>query len=193
MFLIQEILVSSEVFQRQFICNLDKCKGACCWEGDFGAPLQESEKVKIEQVIPIVAERLPEESQEILSQKGGYEYSKKYGGWVTTLRKSGACVFLTQDDKGIAKCSIEQAYKEGKTEYYKPISCHLYPIRVTKNEDTGFECLNYDEWDICSAACALGEEHEMPVFRFLREAIVREYGEDFYEEIDGVYEQLVKG
>jgi len=93
---------------------------------------------------------------------------------------------------GMAKCGIEQAYLAGATDFKKPISCHLYPIRVNADEKTGFEALNYDEWDICSAACQLGKKEQVPVYRFVKEALVRKYGEDFYEELDMIAKYVLR-
>lgn len=191
MYLIQEILVSAEVFNRKFICNLDKCKGACCWEGDFGAPVEDQEKAKIDQSLEAVLPYLSLESQQRISEQGPYQYNKEFDGVVTSLMDDGACAFLFKDDNGIAVCGFERAHHDSKTDFYKPVSCHLYPIRVKSNKKSGFEALNYDEWDICSPACDLGEEMSMPVFRFVKHALIRKYGQEFYDELEGVYEQLV--
>ena len=191
MYLIQEILISAEVFHRKFICNLDKCKGACCWEGDFGAPVAHDEQEIIDGVLTDVLPYLSEQSQNRIKEQGPYQHDAGYGGIVTTLMDDGACAFLFKDDKGIAVCGFERAHRDGKTDFKKPISCHLYPLRVKTNKKTGFEAINYDEWDLCSDACQLGEEMSMPVFRFVKDALIRKYGQGFYDELEGVYEQVI--
>lgn len=191
MFLIQEILVSSEVFNRKFVCNLSKCKGACCWEGDYGAPVASSEIEEIKESLDAVKTYLPIDNIDVINRIGPIVYDEKYKGNVTPLMKDGSCAYLFKNELGIATCSFEAAHKDGKSSFKKPISCHLYPIRIAKNEETDFEALNYDEWDICSDACQLGEELSVPVFRFLKDALIRQYGEEFYAELEGVYEQLI--
>lgn len=191
MYLIQEILVSAEVFNRKFICNLDKCRGACCWEGDFGAPVEEDEKVPIQQSLEAVKLYLSDANLQRIQEKGAFSFNAEYGGDVTSLMNDGSCVFLYKDQLGHAVCSFEKAFHEGKSTFRKPVSCHLYPLRVKKNALSGFEAINYDEWDICSPACTLGEEMSMPVFRFVKEALIRAYGQDFYDELESVYEQII--
>jgi Protein of unknown function (DUF3109) len=184
MLLIQDIIVSEEVVTEQFICNLNACKGACCWEGDFGAPLEKEELAILNDIYPVVKPYLTEQGKAAIEENGTATYFAGMEQHGTTLLDNGACAFMTKNQLGIACCGIEQAYKEGKTDFKKPISCHLYPIRVTKNEHTDFEAVNYDRWDICSAACSLGSEHKVPVYQFLKEPLIRKYGEAFYEELD---------
>lgn len=184
MIIVQDKIVSEELVEEQFICNLDKCKGACCWEGDAGAPLEKAELRILKDIYPKVRPFLTPEGQKVIDEWGVYERDPQDGSYGTTLIEKGPCAFMTTDSNGIAQCGIEQAWKAGEVSFRKPISCHLYPIRVSKNEIQGFEALNYHRWDICSAACTLGKEHKMPVYRFLKEAIIRKYGEDFYEELD---------
>ncbi len=192
MFLIQEILVSSEIFKRKFVCNLDKCKGACCWEGDYGAPVSDHEIPLIKASLEEVYNLLEEENKIRIKETNGVVFDQSIKGNVTPLMRDGSCAFLFKDANGTATCSFEKVHTNGKSDFKKPLSCHLYPIRVNKNDETGFEALNYDEWDICNAACKLGEELSVPVFRFVKEALIRAYGIEFYEELEGVYEQLVK-
>jgi len=178
------------VVKKLFLCNLNACKGACCWEGDWGAPLEKEELDILEKIYEVVAPYLTAEGRKVIAEKGKYVYYEEPAEFGTTLLKNGACVFMTKDKNGIAKCGIEQAYLDGKTDFKKPISCHLYPIRVSKDEEIGFEALNYDSWDICSAACELGKKEQLPVYKFLKDAIVRKYGEDFYEELDAAAKHL---
>ncbi len=193
MYLIQEVLVSEEVFSRQFVCHIDKCKGACCWEGDYGAPVAKHEIEQINTAYPSVKQYLSDEAIAQIEDQGIAPYDKEYGGEVTPLMKDSSCAFLLKDETGTAVCSFQKAYNAGLTDFIKPVSCQLYPLRVTSNEDSGFEAINYDEWDICSAACKLGEELSMPVFRFVKDAIIRKYGEHFYAEMEQIYEDRYGG
>ncbi len=178
-------LVSDDVIEEQFVCDLTKCKGACCVEGDLGAPLNEDELPMIKEVIDLVKPYLTKEAIEVLEKEGGYLLDED-GDYSTTTINGKECVFAFYDNSGVLKCSIEQAHKEGKTDFKKPISCHLYPIRISKLPD--FEALNYDRWQICSPACDLGKELKVPVYKFLREALIRKYGESWY----GALEETIK-
>ena len=184
MLVVQDKLISEEIIEEYFICNLDKCKGACCWEGDFGAPLELEELTILEKIYPKVRPFLSEKGQKAIDTEGCYEQEETEGTYGTTLIEGGPCAFMTKDLNGAAQCGIEQAWKAGAVDFRKPISCHLYPIRVSKNEVAGFEALNYDRWDICSAACQLGAAHKVPVYVFLKDALIRKYGEDFYDELE---------
>ena len=155
-------------------------KGRGCVEGDLGAPLLFDELDQIEEVIPKVRKYLTQESIGVLERDGGYILDEE-GDFSTTTVNGKECAFAFYDDQKILKCSIEQAWKDGKTDFQKPISCHLYPIRVTKAGD--IEALNYDRWKICAPACDLGKELKVPVYRFLRGALIRKYGEKWYEEL----------
>lgn len=183
MLIVQDKLISEDIVQEQFVCNLTKCKGACCWEGDLGAPLERSELKILEDIYPKVRPFLTEAGKKVLDTEGGYMRDPEEGGFATTLIEGGPCSFMTRDALGVAQCGIEQAWRAGEITFRKPISCHLYPIRVSKNDISGFEALNYDRWEICSAACSLGESLKVPVYVFLKEALIRKYGEAFYEEL----------
>jgi len=187
-FVIDEIVISDEVLERKFVCNLQKCKGACCWEGDFGAPVREAEVPIMEKHIGEILPRLSESSRAKIESEGVARYDLLYEGLVTPLHEDGACVYLFKGEYGVAMCAWEQVYKEEKTPFYKPLSCHLYPLRINKNEETGWEAINYDEWDICKAACSLGEALQIPVFRFVKDALIRAYGADFYDQLEALYE-----
>lgn len=183
MILINDILVSEEVIQEHFACNLSACKGACCIEGDYGAPLSEKEVPLIRDLLDEVLPYLSVASQELIKNKGYYLAKENKDGHETSLMEDGSCVFMGRDELGITFCGIEKAYNDDKIEFKKPISCHLYPIRVSKNKMTGFQALNYDVWDICSAACDRGDKEKIKIYEFVKDALVREYGEDFYEEL----------
>jgi hypothetical protein len=185
MIIVQDILVSDDVVEQHFICNLKACKGACCWEGDFGAPLEEAERAILEDILPQLRPFLAPEGIAAIEAQGSSVYFEGMEGYGTPLVEGRACAYLTYDPLGIAQCGIERAWKAGAVDFQKPISCHLYPIRVEKFEHFDSEALNYDRWDICSAACTLGEKEQVPVYQFLKDAIIRKYGEAFYEELDG--------
>lgn len=192
MFIVQDILISEEVVKKKFLCQLDACKGACCWEGDYGAPLEDAELHTLENIYEDVKPFLRPEGIKAIEEQGLFVYIKKENEWATPLINDRDCAFLTFEKNGIAKCGIEKAYEAGAVDFQKPISCHLYPVRVSKNEKTGFEAMNYDEWDICSAACSAGKKADLPVYKFVKNAIVRQYGESFYEELDAMAKWMEK-
>lgn len=192
MILIQEKLVSDDLVEKQFMCNLQACKGACCWEGDFGAPLEADEIEILEKEHDKIEPFLSAEGKALIQKNGVSSYYEEPAEYGTPLLKNGACAYMTYDEKGIAQCGIELAYKNGDIAFKKPISCHLYPIRVLKEEATAFEALNYDKWDICSAACKKGKEQKIAVYQFAKEALIRKYGIEFYEELDAAAQFLDK-
>jgi len=190
--IIQDKLISDDVIEEKFICNLNACKGACCWEGDFGAPLEAEEIEILDKIYEKIKPHLSKEGIKAIEEKGTsvfYEEPKEYG---TSLQPNGACAFMTKNELGIAKCGIEQAHAKGDIDFKKPISCHLYPIRIKKDERILFEALNYDNWDICSPACELGKKEQVPVYQFLKEPLIRKYGEDFYEELEAAAKYMKK-
>jgi len=190
MVIIQNKLISEDIFKVQFLCNLSACKGACCWEGDYGAPLEPAEMETLDHIYEDLKPFLQATSINKIEEEGKYVYYDDIKTHGTTLLENGACVYMTFQN-GVAKCGIEQAYNEGITDFKKPVSCHLYPIRVAKNETNGFEMLEYDEWEICKAACALGKKEQLPMFRFLKEGLIRKYGAEFYEELEAVSTYLL--
>lgn len=185
MLMIGDVLISDDVIREQFLCNLNACKGACCWEGDLGAPLEPEERFTLERIYEAVKPFLSPAGQAVIEHEGLYTYDKESDSYAAPLIDGdGPCAYMVYDDQGIAKCGIEQAYTAGKTDFKKPLSCHLYPIRASLDRRVGMQVLNYDRWDICSAACELGRQQQLPVYRFLKEALIRKYGEAFYEELD---------
>jgi len=190
MLLIKDILISDRIFEVNFLCDLKKCKGACCWEGDYGAPLNKDEIDIIESMLPRVKEMLPEENIKVLQQKGPSEYYKEPEVTGTALMPDASCVYLLKDENGIGQCAFELLYNQNESSFKKPISCELYPIRLIENEEIGFVAMNYDEWEICEPGCKLGEKLEMPLFRFLKKGIVRKFGEVFYEELEAYFAHL---
>jgi len=186
MIIVQDKLVSDDLVEQQFVCNLTACKGACCWEGDYGAPLEEAELPILDSIFEKVKPFLSPAGIAAIEAQGKYARFKGMGEYGTPLIDGGPCAYMTYNALGIAQCGIERAWKAGAVDFQKPISCHLYPVRVEKNEELEFEALNYDRWEICSAACELGKKEQVPVYQFVKAAIVRKYGQEFYDELDGV-------
>lgn len=190
MFLIQDILVSEAVVQEDFVCNLNACKGACCWEGDFGAPLETEELHTLERIYPQIKPFLSEAGIEVIEKEGLFAYYKEEKEYGTPLIDGGPCAYMIKNELGIAMCGIEVAYKAGATDFIKPVSCHLYPIRVAENPKTGFTAVNYEKWDICSAACTLGKKEKIPVYQFVKSGLIRKFGESFFEELEKMDEYI---
>ena len=190
MIAIDNVLLSDEVVRDQFVCDLHKCKGGCCVDGDAGAPLAKDELEKINEVYDVVLPYLSEESKTALRQQGRYVYDNEFG-WVTPTIESKVCVYGITDKNGIVKCGIEQAYNDGKVSWKKPISCHLFPIRISLSKNKKTEYVNYEpREDLCSAACSLGKKLKVPVYVFLKDALVRKYGNEFYETLDATAKHL---
>ncbi|UTW64176.1 DUF3109 family protein [bacterium SCSIO 12741] len=186
MYEIGKTLVSEDVFAKKFVCDLAACKGACCVEGDGGAPLTDEEAKKIEDDLPQIKPYLRSEGLEAIEKDGVWYEDSTDGEKLTTLINGGECAFVAFDDDGTAKCGIEQAWKEGKTDFKKPVSCHMYPVRI--QEYRNFTAVNYHQWDICKAACDCGEKLQVPVYRFLKESLIRKFGEEWYQEMERVDE-----
>ena len=186
---IQDKVVSIDLFEKKFVCDLTACKGACCIEGDAGAPLTFEEVSIMEDDLEKIKPFMRPEGIEAVEETGVF-----YMDWdnepVSTLVNEKECAFVTFDEKGTALCAIEQAHKAGVTEFKKPISCHLYPIRVKKYND--FTALNYNEWNICKPACACGDKLDVKVYKFLKEPIVRAFGEEFFTELEKVDKEIEK-
>jgi len=185
---IGETVVSELLLEKKFVCNLDKCMGACCIEGDAGAPLEQEELEELEKVFPLVIEYLPQKNIEALEQDL-YTVDAD-GDFVTQLVNGKECAFVYFDEKGITKCSIEQAFLDGKTPFKKPISCHLFPVRLTQYKN--FTAVNYAHWDICEDACSLGEELGVQTYQFLKEPLIRNFGKEWFEELELVDKHLNK-
>lgn len=183
---IGNIIVSDEVVEKQFVCDLNKCKGGCCEEGDAGAPLDQQELDIILDLYETVKPYLTEDAIREIERNGKYSYHKEFG-WVTPTLKSNneICVYGFRDEKGIIKCAFEQAYYDGKSKWKKPISCHLFPVIAKKGRYGDYERVNYEPREgLCNPACALGKKLEVPTYEFLKEPLIRKYGEDFYNALD---------
>jgi len=178
------ILVSDDVIEEQFVCDLSKCKGGCCEDGDAGAPLEKGELDLLNEAFEMVKPYLSAEGLKEIERTGRYTYDREFG-WVTPTINGKLCAYGTKDKNGIIKCGIEQAYLDGKTKWKKPISCHLYPIK-TKTTKTQ-ELVNYEPREtMCSPGCALGKKLKVPVYVFLKEALIRKYGQGFYDLLEEV-------
>ncbi len=178
---IDDKIISLDIFERHFVCDLPRCLGACCVEGESGAPLDDEETEILDAIFPVIKSMLSPKAVEIIEKKGTWEIDSD-GDKVTPIINGKDCVYTYFDEAGICKCVIEKAFNEGLIDFKKPVSCHLYPIRITKYAD--FEALNYHTWHVCSVARELGQKVGLPVFRFLKDPIIRKYGEAFYHEME---------
>jgi len=186
MILLDNVLLSDEVLEEAFVCDLHSCKGACCVGGDLGAPLQEEELSILNKIYPRVKKYLTKEGRKTIEEKGLYTQDPSGKAATPLIDKTGPCVYYFRDKAGIVKCGIEQAFIDEQIDFKKPISCHLYPIRV--KEDESLSILNYDRWDLCKAACVLGKKLKIPVYKFLKEPLERKFGVEFYERLEEAVE-----
>jgi hypothetical protein len=182
MFQLGKTIVSEEIFEKEFVCNLSACKGACCIDGDAGAPLTEEETKILAEIYPKIKPFLRKEGIKAIEEQGTH-ITSEFGELETPLINNADCAYVIFDGK-IALCGIEQAYNQGIIDWKKPVSCHLYPIRV--KDFTEFAAVNYDKWDICDDACSLGKELGVPVYKFVKEALIRRFGENWYMELEKV-------
>ena len=181
MILVGNAVLSDDIKENFFVCDLEACKGACCVEGDSGAPLEDDETKILEEIYPFVKDYITEEGRQVIAAQGTWVIDSDGDKVTPTLGANRECAYALYDDRGILKCGIEQAYLDGKISWKKPISCHLYPIRVTKYDQ--YDALNYNRWHICDPACQLGKSLQVPLYIFLKEALVRKYGEAWYAEL----------
>jgi hypothetical protein len=179
-------LISLEIFKQQFICHLPKCHGSCCSEGDYGAPLTTEELEIIEANLGAIKTCMTGEGIEMLQEKGFHE-PDPFGEPVTKCIRNKDCIFAFKEG-GIFKCAIERAYEKGLCEFKKPISCHLYPIRLGNLKD--MVSVNYSEWSICKPALVHGKRNAMPLYVFLKEPLIRRFGENWYKELDQIAKEL---
>lgn len=192
MIAIDNILVADAVISEQFVCDLSKCKGACCVDGDAGAPLENDELDKLNEVYDAVLPYLNETSKKELDRQGRYVYDREYG-WVTPTINSKVCVYGIHDANGVVKCGIEQAYIDGKVTWKKPISCHLFPVITKESKRSNDVYVNYEpREDHCMAACTFGKKLKVPVYVFLKDALVRKFGKKFYEALEATAQHLNK-
>jgi hypothetical protein len=177
---IGKTIISMDVLESKFCCDLDQCKGACCVDGDSGAPLTPEEAETIERLYPVFEEYLSKENlAEIASQ--GFSKIDHDGDLVTPIIGKNECVYTFVNEKGITLCAIEKAYFEKNTEFRKPVSCHLFPIRIT--EYKRFDGVNYEKLKICKSGRTCGKSNDLPLWKYLREPLIRKYGEEWYSEL----------
>jgi hypothetical protein len=188
MIAIDHVLLSDEVVEEHFVCDLNSCKGGCCVDGDCGAPLTEEETKTIARIYPKVKPYLSKEYIAEIEKQGTHVIDDEYG-YVTPTVNGGICVYAYTDEVGIVKCGIEKAWKDGQVDFQKPISCHLYPIRI--KEQPGYELVNYEpRKKLCKPACKLGRQLRVPVYKFLKDSLTRKYGADFYDTLDAVAKKM---
>jgi hypothetical protein len=194
MIAIDQVLVSDEVVEEQFVCNLSRCKGGCCEDGDAGAPLEKAELAELDANYEIIESYMTAAGRNEVKRSGRYMYDRSFG-WVTPTLNGALCAYGRKDANGVILCAIEQAYLDGKIQWKKPISCHLFPIRIKKSrKDPDIEYLNYEpRQDLCQAACSLGKELKVPVYTFVKDALIRKYGTEFYEALTAAAKRLNAG
>lgn len=181
MFQIGKTLISEEIIEKDFVCNLNACKGACCVDGDSGAPLENEEIEILDSIFEQVKPYLRAEGINAIESQGTYVKGED-GEWETPLVNGNECAYLTFSEERIAKCGLEEAFVNGATSWRKPISCHLYPVRT--KEYTEFTAVNYHKWPICDSACSLGKELQVPIYVFVKEALIRKFGKKWYDELE---------
>lgn len=195
MIMIDDKLIGDEIVEAHFVCDLAHCKGGCCEDGDAGAPLEDAELAELRDHYSDIAPYMTERGKAEVARQGLYVYDDRFGN-VTPTIDGGLCVYAFRDENDIIKCAVEQAYNEGKLDWKKPISCHLFPIRVSHSDyDEDLEMLNYEPREdehLCNPACRLGEKLKVPVYKFLKEPIIRKYGEEFYETLEATASHLSK-
>ena len=184
MILIQDTIVSLEVLEKEFCCDIDHCKGCCCIEGDAGAPVTEEEEQLLTAMLPELLPQMTKEAREVV-EKQGIAYNDPSGERVLSIVNDKDCIFARTDHNGWCYCLIEKRFSglgdERISGFKKPISCHLYPIRLTKVGNlTGVE---YHRWDICHSSRQLGHKLHLPLYKFLKEPLIRRFGQEWYDEL----------
>lgn len=183
MFQLKKTIVSEEILQREFVCNLSACKGACCVDGEAGAPLEDKELELLKKGFESVKGFLRKEGLEAIEKQGLYT-TNELGEHETPLIAGKDCAYVIYDEKGKALCGIEEAHNQGAIDFKKPISCHLYPVRIRQYSE--FAAVNYHQWEICDEACVLGKELQVPIYVFVKEALIRKFGEEWYGELEEI-------
>jgi len=186
---IDDTLISFDLIERCFLCDLSQCKGACCIEGDSGAPLESRELQILKRILPEVWDDLSPAAQEVIRRQG-VAYIDVSGDTVTSLVDGKDCVFTYYDKNGVCSCAIEKAYHAGKIDFYKPISCHLYPVRIRHYET--FSAVNLDRWNVCKPAELLGKKEGVRAYQFLKGPLIRKYGEEWYSQLELAAEEWLR-
>lgn len=186
---IQNALVSLDLIEKYFLCDLGKCRGECCIEGDAGAPITEDEKKKIEEILPAIIDDLSPAAREEIAANG-VSYIDEEGDLVTSLVNGCQCVFTIFEPDGMCHCAIEKAWRQGRVDFMKPVSCHLYPVRIT--EYPSFTAVNLHRWKICKCAEVLGRKEGVRAYEFLKEPLTRRFGEEWYDELAGTAREYLE-
>lgn len=181
MFQIGKTLVSEELFQKDFLCNLNACKGACCIDGQAGAPLEKQEIQILKKNYPKIKTFLRKEGIAAIETQGVFT-ENEMGEYETPLIGGADCAYVIYNEQKIALCGIEAAYNKGEIDFKKPVSCHLYPVRI--QQYTNFTAVNYHQWQICDDACTLGKIKQVPIYEFVKEALIRRFGQEWFNELD---------
>lgn len=186
---ISDRVISLQILEEKFVCDLEKCRGACCVQGDAGAPLLDEEVVILRDIFPLIRTYLRPESVEAIERKGTHVVDTNDDEQVTPLLNEKECVYAVFEN-GIARCAIEQAWSDKKISFRKPVSCHLYPVRVKEYDN--FTAVNYDRWPVCRPAISNGRKLDVPVYVFCRESIIRRFGDGFFRELEIASGSFVK-
>ena len=187
MFELGKTVVSEEILENHFVCDLNACKGACCIDGNAGAPLDESETQILNDLFEDLVPFLRPEGVQAIRDQGSFVKGDD-GDWETPLIDQNECAYVVFSEQGIAQCGIENAYKAGATNWQKPLSCHLYPVRI--REYTMLTAVNYHKWEICDPACSLGDSLKVPIYKFVKDALIRKFGAQWYEELEKTARRL---
>ncbi len=186
---IGDTLVSFDIFEKKFCCDLAQCKGICCVEGDSGAPLAEEETQKIKDNFEGIKVFMKPEGIRAVEEQG-FSVIDQEGDLVTPLIAGRECAYAIEEN-GVCWCAIEKAWSVGKSDFRKPVSCHLYPIRITRYPE--FEALNYNKWEVCRCARLKGEQENVPLYRFLKDSLIARYGEEWYEQLEYAAQEIEAG
>jgi len=189
MFQLGKTIVSEEILENDFVCNLSACKGACCIDGNAGAPLEDKETEILVELYADLKPFLRPEAIAVIEAQGAFVKGDD-GEWETPLVNNSECAYVVFSENGIAKCGIEEAYNQGAVQWKKPISCHMYPVRV--REYTELTAVNYHKWQICDPACSLGSELQIPIYKFVKEALIRKFGAAWYATLEQVASEHLK-
>ena len=187
MFELGKTVVSEEILENHFLCDLSACKGACCVDGSAGAPLEDEETETLEGLFKEIRPFLRPEGIEAIEKQGSFVKGED-GDWETPLIDNKECAYVVFSEQGVAQCGIENAFNAGAIPWRKPISCHLYPVRIMKY--TKLVAVNYHKWEICDPACSLGEKMKVPIYKFVREALIRKFGKNWYAELEETAKSL---
>ena len=190
MFELGKTVVSEEILENHFVCDLNACKGACCIDGNAGAPLEEAETQILEELFNDLVPFLRPEGVQAIRDQGSFVKGED-GDWETPLIDQNECAYVVFNEQGIAQCGIENAYKAGAINWQKPVSCHLYPVRI--REYTLLTAVNYHKWEICDPACSLGDSLKVPIYKFVKDALIRKFGAQWYEDLEKTAMSLSDG